>query len=431
VTPLILVPLVFASAGPGTWLSYLLATVALILVGANINQFATRSSSPGALYTYVGRGLGGFAGFVAGWSLLAAYLSTAIAVLCGLESYASGVLDSFGVVVPAPITVGAAGCVAWYIVWRDVRLSAKLMLALEATSMLLILGVGVLVIIQHGTPIDSTQFSIASMDSHGINVGVVLAIFGFVGFESAATLGDEARDPLRSIPRAMTFSTAVSGCFFVLTSYVAVLGFKALGAPLSSSAAPYSQLATSLGFGPLAVLISCGAVASLFAGAVASLNAASRILLMMGRHGVLPPGLSCVHPINKTPSVAANVASGLAIAAPVILTSMGQQSLDTFTEFGTVATYGFLVVYALVALAAPAYLKSVGELNRRAVLVSGLSILVIMPPLISTLYPPMPYPLNMIPYYFALYLFLGSMWFRKSKGHDGRALKFNAPDSSM
>src|SRR5580704_11664467 len=54
-TPVVIVPLVFASAGNGTWLAYLFATVGLIAVGLNINQFARRSASPGSLYAYINR----------------------------------------------------------------------------------------------------------------------------------------------------------------------------------------------------------------------------------------------------------------------------------------------------------------------------------------------------------------------------------------
>src|ERR1700738_497570 len=55
-TPVVIIPLVFASAGNGTWLAYLIATIGLMLVGLSVNQFAKRSASPGALFTYIGQG---------------------------------------------------------------------------------------------------------------------------------------------------------------------------------------------------------------------------------------------------------------------------------------------------------------------------------------------------------------------------------------
>src|SRR5450432_3659016 len=82
-TPVVIVQLVFASAGAGTWLAYLFATIGLVLVGTNINQFARRSATPGSLYSFVTRGLGANCGFVTGWCLILAYLLTAMAVLAG------------------------------------------------------------------------------------------------------------------------------------------------------------------------------------------------------------------------------------------------------------------------------------------------------------------------------------------------------------
>src|SRR5260221_14149495 len=69
-TPGLFISVVFATAGNGTWLSYVFATIALLIVAFQINIFATRVATPGALYVYAGRGLGPFAGVVSGWALL-------------------------------------------------------------------------------------------------------------------------------------------------------------------------------------------------------------------------------------------------------------------------------------------------------------------------------------------------------------------------
>src|ERR1700737_18987 len=69
-TPVMNLALVFASAGKGTWLAYLLATIGLMLVGININQFAKRSATPGSMYVYISKGLGATSGFLSGWCLI-------------------------------------------------------------------------------------------------------------------------------------------------------------------------------------------------------------------------------------------------------------------------------------------------------------------------------------------------------------------------
>jgi amino acid transporter len=68
--PAAILGLIFVAAGNGTWLSFLLGMIGLVLVSFNINQFARRSSSPGSLFTYIVKGLGPTAGVLSGWGLL-------------------------------------------------------------------------------------------------------------------------------------------------------------------------------------------------------------------------------------------------------------------------------------------------------------------------------------------------------------------------
>src|SRR5260370_31793087 len=77
-TPVVIVPFVFASAGNGTWLTYLVATAALMLVGLSINEFAKRSASSRALYVWIGHGVGYSMAFVSGWCLILACFFPAI-----------------------------------------------------------------------------------------------------------------------------------------------------------------------------------------------------------------------------------------------------------------------------------------------------------------------------------------------------------------
>src|SRR5215469_11207180 len=92
-TPALIIPAVFSITGQGLWLTYAFSTVALLFVTCHINQFAKRSASPGALYTFVAQGMGPGWGVISGWSLVIAYLITGAATLCGAANYV-GVLAS-------------------------------------------------------------------------------------------------------------------------------------------------------------------------------------------------------------------------------------------------------------------------------------------------------------------------------------------------
>ena len=70
------------------------------------------------------------------------------------------------------------------------------------------------------------------MTGSGLRLGLVLALFSFVGFESATTLGSEARNPLKTIPRAVIQSAILAGAFFTLCAYAEVLGFHTRGSGL-------------------------------------------------------------------------------------------------------------------------------------------------------------------------------------------------------
>ena len=92
-SPAVNIQLVFGSSGNSTWLTYVLATLGLLLIGVCIKQFAKKTSTPGALYSYVSMSLGPTAGFITGWALILAYLGTGIAVASSVIEAASSFHD--------------------------------------------------------------------------------------------------------------------------------------------------------------------------------------------------------------------------------------------------------------------------------------------------------------------------------------------------
>lgn len=414
-TPVVIVPVVFATAGNGTWLAYLFATISLVLVGMNINQFAKRSASPGSLYSFITRGLGLNAGFLAGWCLILAYLFTGMAVLAGSVNYGVILLGMLGISphgMVLPLILYAIGCfVGWLIAYRDIQLSTRLMLVLEGISMVVILLLGGIIMYQKGVCFDTPQLQVSQMSLSGIKAGLVLAIFSYVGYESATTLGEEAKNPLKAIPRSVILSAVISGIFFMITSYVAVLGFRGLKTTLDQSTAPFNDLATNAGVTFFGVIISLTAVISLFACMLASLNAGARILFSMGRHGIFHPHIGKAHSDNETPHHAATLAGVIIFLLPAVMLFCGYGILDIFNDLSTIATYGFLVVYTMVSIAAPVFLKHIGKLSASAVAISIAAVLLMGFTIYSTVYPLPAAPMTYFPFYFLGYLAVGGIWF--------------------
>src|SRR6202030_3210055 len=98
------------------------------------------------------------------------------------------------------------------------------------------------------------------MTGSGLRLGLVLALFSFVGFESATTLGSEARNPLRTIPRAVIRSAILAGVFFTVCAYAEVLGFHVVDQDLGTSQAPMYVLSRDGGVPVLGLLIDIGAL---------------------------------------------------------------------------------------------------------------------------------------------------------------------------
>ena len=418
-TPTVNAALVFASAGTGTWFTYVLATIGLTFVGLNINQFARRSASPGSLYAYIARGLGATAGVLTGWSLVLAYALTAMAVTAGFANYGQVLFSPLGIN-PSPVLLFAV-CIglAWYVAYRDIQLSTVLMLALEAASVTLIIILGLIVLTKKGYAIDTAQLSLQGAKPGGIVLGLVLGVFSYVGFESATTLGDEAKRPLRNIPRAVIISTVISGIFFVVLSYVEVLGFQGTSTAFNESTAPLNDLANLSGVGFFGILISIGAMISFFACTLASINAGARIAFAMGRHGILHGALGRAHGRNATPHIAVTLTALIAFFIMALLSFSGVKVLDIYGYCGTIATYGFLVAYILISIAAPIYLAREHSLHVKDIVYAVLGVAFMVIPVLGSIgipgegsiFPVPPAPYNLFPYWFLAYLIVGAIWF--------------------
>jgi amino acid transporter len=411
-TPAATIPLVAALAGNGTWLAYLLAMVAILLVAWCISRFARYSASPGSLYTYAAMILPPWLAAVAAWSLLLAYIATGSSVIGGFYHYANLLfVDAIGRGFSgAALALIVTGVSVW-IAWRDVKISARLMLWIEAISLLVILVVVVLVLFQHGLHVDRSQLHLTAMTGSGLRLGLVLALFSFVGFESATTLGAEARNPLKTIPRVVIESAVIAGLFFIASAYAEVLGFHVAGQDLGTSEAPMHVLANVARVPALGLLIDIGAAVSLFAGTLGCITAAARVLLLMAHNGLAHGTFRTTHAANETPTFAI-LATGIAAVLPVaILAYQGSSGLDVYGWMGSLATYGFIVTYALVCIALPRFLRDHGVFRPGAQIIPWLAFVAMLSALAGNLYPVPEGPYGKLPYIYLIYLGAGLMWF--------------------
>jgi len=411
-TPTMTIPLVFVLAGNGTWLAYLFATAAILLIALCISRFARYTSCSGSLYTYATSSLPPAVSGIAGWALLLAYIATGASVTGGFINYANVFLLSItGKSAPTFLLAMLCVGVSTFIAYRDVQVSARLMLWIEAISVALIAVVLTLLLWHNGLHIDHAQLHLDGVTASGVRLGVILALFSFVGFESATTLGAEASNPLRTIPRAVIQSAIFTGLFFILCAYLETLGMHAAHQNLGQSIAPMRVLADLAGVTILGPFIDFGALVSMFACTLACITAAARVLMRMGHNGLVHHKLGTAHHKNATPGTAVLV-SGILTALPVtVLALRGIAGTDIYGWMGSLAVYGFLTTYGLAAIALPLYLKRNHHLTGAPLTLSIATTLAIVLALAGTLYPVPEHPYNWLPYIYLVYLFGGITWF--------------------
>ncbi len=374
------IPLVFALAGNGTWLVYLVATAVTLLVAFCIGRFARMSASPGSLYSYTAQTLPPIVGVLAAWGLLIAYLATGASVAGGALYYVNLLSHQFlGWTPPAALTLAAVCGLAAYIAYRDVKLSAEVMLWIEIISVAMVLTVLAVLVFKMGIRVDRDQIALKGVRFSALGPAIVLSMFSFVGFESATTLGSEARNPLRTIPRAVAQCAVLSGTFFILCSYSEVLGFHGVPTNLAETNSPLHILATKAGISALGIGIDCGALISMFACVLACATAAARVMLRMSHSGLLPHALRSTSRIHGTPGIAITLSAILMLLATALMAGYGIAGFDIYDLAGSLSVFGFLTAYALVALAVPFAERSNGKRPSSLILsASSLTVLVIV-----------------------------------------------------
>ncbi len=410
-TAVLIIPLAFSSAGEGTWLAYLFGTIMLLFVVFGLNQFARRSTAAGSMYAYIGRGLGATGGVVSGWTLIWSYLFIGIAGLNGFAIFSAQFLAALGFTgtIPPFVFYLISGVACWLLAYKDVRLSSILALVLEGLSVLCILALGAVVLFGHGFSFDTAQITLKGVSFNGMGLAVVACIFSMVGFEAATTMGSEAKNPLKTIPRAVIWSLILTGLFFVVMGYIEVYGTRTYSTPLSAIGAPLNVLSDLYNVSFFKIPLSLGAMVSFFSLSLSCLNSGARIIFPMASHSVFPKQLSKVHRANKTPHVALTVYIIVMFLVPFVL-SLLTDPLTIFNDAGTLAAFGFLLAYFMISIAAPVYLAKLKELTPWSIVTAVLAVLFLLVPTVGSFYPMPAFPVNIFPYIFLTYMIIGGVW---------------------
>ena len=362
---MVVVPsIVLVEAGAATLPAFVAATALVLLVGWCLTQFGRRMAAVGGTYSYTAKGLGPVAALVGGWALLIGYAAVAMAALVGSALYGAGLLG----LEPTPPVVallgGGLGLLAATFAVRGIQLSARVALVLEVVSVLLVVVVlGVLLVVARAGPDTAASVVDAPLRWDGLAVGVVLGVTAFMGFESAAVLGVEARRPLVAVPRAVLWTPAVAGVLVFAAAVAQVLLLGAAPIDVLTSPVPVAELADRNGLVLLRRLLDLGIAASFFACVTGSTNALGRVLFSMAREEVLPRTLGRTHRRFETPHRALALVVPAVVGVPVVALVVGAAPLSVLVGALTVSAFGYMLAYVLACLAMPVFLHRIGELT--------------------------------------------------------------------
>ncbi|MBZ4016410.1 amino acid permease [Streptomyces purpurogeneiscleroticus] len=345
-------------AGPAVLLSFALAAVVAGLGALCYVELAGALPVSGSTYSYTYASLGEGAAYVVAWCLVLEYGVAVSTVAVSWGQYLNELTDAlFGFQLPEAISQppGAGGyfnlpalvvvLLCSLLLVRGTRESA----AVNAVMVAVKLGVLVLFVAVAITAFNAEHFTdFAPHGMAGIGAAASGVFFSYVGFDTVATAGEEVRNPRRTIPLALTFTLIVVTLLYILVALAAV-GAQPAGEFGKQAAAGEAVLAEILrqvtGMGWPAVVLSAGAVVSIFSVVLVTLFGQTRILFAMARDGLVPQIFRRVDRKRHTPAHntwIVGVLVGL-LAALVPL-----QHLADLTSMGTLAA--FIAVAAAVVV---------------------------------------------------------------------------------
>ena len=358
--------LISETAGNLSWLTWVVTAVIVLSFALGISWLTRRFACTGGLYGLAARAGGRAGGFSVMSAHVLALLLAGPACALGSAIYLDAWLERIGLpaghqaAVVSVLTVLVVAANAW-LCYREVKLSARLLLAIEFATVGVILILFCVVLAKApGGIIDRRQLHFGGMHVASILEAGGFAVFALAGFENVATLGREARNPRRAIGLAMTGSIVGLGLLYVFASYVIVLGFK--GISFASSAAPLDTLASRNGVGWLGYLIDLGVAVSFFGSSLGIMAGTSRTVYTLARDRVLPARLAKVHATQRTP-VAAVTALGLLYLVLGVAGAALTNPDNSYGYLGTLSGYLLVLAYGLTTLVAGVYAARTGSLR--------------------------------------------------------------------
>jgi amino acid transporter len=354
--------------GVGVPLATTIVMLLLLLFSVGYTAMSRHIANAGSFYAFNAQGLGGVAGGAAAYIAVLAYNTMQIGLYGLFGAVAKGTFETL----PEPFnftapwwawSLGALVIVA-ILGYRKIDLSAKILGVLVAVEYIVVLILDVAIVSKGGdSGLSMTSFTMDSLFSGSVSIGLLISFAGFMGFEATTIYSEEARDPEKTVPRATYVSVLVIGIFYSFTTWCMVNGAGAdklmglLGGLQNPPDLVFILSDTFVGH-KLTVLMSLLLISSVFAALLAFHNAAARYFYVLGREGLLPAALGQTHNEHQSPHLGSVLQTVLALVIVGIFLVTGQDPLFAlFTWLTNLATLGLITLMSLVSVSVVVFFK--------------------------------------------------------------------------
>jgi len=351
-----------------TPLAVLIALIAVLFTAFSMGELARHLPSAGGMYTYVGRGLGSFAGWVLAWTFLLASIVVPSVLFAAFGFFGASLITELTgyeqEYLWVPLTLICAGIV-WWLTYRGISISTRVGVALGLIEIGIMVFVSALLVINAGSRNTISVFVPGEAGIQPALQGMVFCLLAFVGFEAAAPLAEETRDPKRNTRLAIIYSAILIGIFYVFCYYAATVYFgpdKMADFISANDSNPWGGMAEQVLPGIGSYLVTIAILNSCLANANSGANASTRSVFALGRSRLLPAAFGTVHPTHRTPATAIHLQAivGIVIAVGLSLVLANQYPetpgpLNTYFTIGYAIGLSFAGMYMAVNLATIGY----------------------------------------------------------------------------
>jgi amino acid transporter len=366
------IPTGAGEAGGALPLAVLLALVASLLCASCVGELAARLPSSGSVATYAAKGLHPAIGFLVGWGYAFAALLLPPLVLIQLGFTTAGTIHGSWANYPANLwwPWALAGALIIFLAGIfGVQASARLGSILGSFEIAVFVVIAVLFIVHAGhhntAQVFTTKYTPSAHRGYsGVIAGSVFTVLAFAGFEAAAPLAEEARNPKRTVRRAVLLATVGIGALYVLTTYAATVAYgPGRFADFASKGVASWEGVTRTLFGFAWWFVFAAIVNSTVANANAGVTVSSRTGFALSRVGVFPSPFSKLSLSHQAPYVAI-IASTLVTVAVTLGLGFGYGTQTAFVMLATGIVIIIAAVYIVVDAACLGYfLRNRAELN--------------------------------------------------------------------